>query len=107
MEPMADILRAVDGPFALAGLALLVVGGLIPVLAQKTLDRRTRRAISLGLLMLGGLAIVGSLSLASREAATLAPSGSVHVEGRDNVVGRGNVVGNGNSVQHGGPRERP
>jgi len=105
MDRLLDALRYVDGPYALAGFALLVAAWLTPQLMQKVLDRKTRRALSFSLLALGGLTILGSLVLAGRSRTTTdvdaasRDSHSVEIRGEGNVVGNGNVVGDRNTVR--------
>lgn len=108
MDHLPDVLRSVDGPYALAGLALLIVAGVAPRLMQNVLDAKARRVISFSLLALGGIAILGSLVVAANnrpatdvDAATR-DSHSIEVQGQGNTVGNGNVVGNGNTIQQAG-----
>ena len=105
MDQLPDVLRNVDGPYALAGLALLIVARFTPQLMQNVLDKKARRVLSFSLFALGGLTILGSLFLAGNSRTTTdvdaANSVEVHgveVHGQGNIVGNGNVVGNGNTT---------
>ena len=105
MDRLPDALRYVNGPYALAGLALLVVAGFTPSLMQNVLDKKARRILSFSLLALGGITILGSLLLANQSRTTTdvdaasRDSHAVEVHGQGNIVGNGNVVGDGNTTR--------
>ena len=97
MENAVQLLSYVTGPLQLAGLAILVLAGLVPRL-HFVRDDGSRRALIWGLLGLGTLGLIGGIWIEaaklSAAARTTAPEVSVTagpVLGTDNAIGVGST----------------
>lgn len=128
MDQFGSVLQHVTGPYALIGLALLVVASLAMRLAG-TKQARVFEVLAYGVLGLAALTMIGTFAVmlggkseavsesASKAAAATEPAqdrppgraeaadgkagGGESVQGERNVVGSGNVVGDNNVVGDG------
>lgn len=95
MESPHAIMEYVTGPVQLVGLVLVVLAGIVPRLAGRRADRKTRRLIVVGMFGIGALVVLGGIWMTNSEYAgqTAEASGEATAisAGRDVVVGRGSL----------------
>lgn len=97
MSQFAEILERINGPFALAGLALLLCGWAITQFGAKGADGKTKRQVALALVGLGGLTVVGCLIVAIMGQAVQSPDVRVNAtasgtESKASASGRDMII---------------